>query len=129
MVSEPSQGSKSFTDVFSTSLYLYPKENFSRQNNASISVRYCWAEKEKNWFIIDQSNPITLLTTSKMLDMFRIQLKVSTDASVQPADRVPIEGGLYELTDQDGLKLRVGPKLNLVVNGSVVTFGRYIRLL
>lgn len=56
-----------------------------------------------------------------MLDMFRIQLKVSTDAFVQPADRAPIEGGLHELTDQDGLKCRVGPKLNRVVNGSVVT--------
>jgi hypothetical protein len=64
-----------------------------------------------------------------MLDMFRIQLHVSTDATVQPADRTPIEGGLYELTDHDGLKLRVGPKLNLVVNGSVVTIGLYVRLL
>lgn len=129
MVSEPSQGSKSLTDVFSTSLYLYPKENFSRQNNAPISVRYCWAEKEKNGFLIDQSNPITLLTTFKMLEMLRIQLKVSTDPSVQPADRSPMEDGLYELIDQDSLKLRVGPKLSLVVNESVVTFGLYIRLL
>lgn len=92
-------------------------------------MRYCWAEKEKNGFLIDQSNPITLLTTFKMLEMLRIQLKVSTDPSVQPADRSPMEDGLYELIDQDSLKLRVGPKLSLVVNESVVTFGLYIRLL